>query len=206
MKQPLTGHRFDRLLVQERAPSKWPSVMYYWCLCDCGQRTVVRAQRLRTGETRSCGCLMREMYGQHGVTHGLSRTFVGSSWQMMMSRCFNANFTKYEDYGGRGIIPCEFIKASPANLLLLLGDRPDRRHSLDRIDNLKGYTCGTCAECFEKGFALNVRWATAQTQRINQRRMRMIVINGESKTATEWAGILGIDRHTVSKRYGKTTA
>ena len=50
----LQGHRFGRLVVQERQIGKWR------CLCDCGNESFVRSWDLKTGGTQSCGCLKKE--------------------------------------------------------------------------------------------------------------------------------------------------
>lgn len=33
---------------------------FYLCQCDCGKQTIVESRRLRSGNTRSCGCLIKE--------------------------------------------------------------------------------------------------------------------------------------------------
>lgn len=56
----LTGQRFGRLLVvsyiaSTSGNSRWE------CICDCGARFKVRGSSLRSGYTRSCGCLRAEV-------------------------------------------------------------------------------------------------------------------------------------------------
>lgn len=55
----LTGERFSRLVVLRRAGTRHKAIMWL-CLCDCGTETTVSGKHLRSGGTRSCGCLMRE--------------------------------------------------------------------------------------------------------------------------------------------------
>ena len=55
----MTGQRFGSLVVIERDENKGKSVMWK-CQCDCGKQTVVESRRLRSGNTRSCGCLIKE--------------------------------------------------------------------------------------------------------------------------------------------------
>ena len=53
----LSGQRFGRLLVGERAPDQSGHDRKAWrCLCDCGAEAVVKTTDLRSGHTRSCGC------------------------------------------------------------------------------------------------------------------------------------------------------
>lgn len=68
----LTGQRFGRLVVLHQAESRkiqtfMPeggsyinSKTMWHCRCDCGREKDIEAQALRTGNTRSCGCLRRE--------------------------------------------------------------------------------------------------------------------------------------------------
>jgi hypothetical protein len=53
----LTGKRFGRWTVLERAPSSNGESMWR-CVCDCGtERAAVKGDALRGGATRSCGCM-----------------------------------------------------------------------------------------------------------------------------------------------------
>jgi hypothetical protein len=64
----LTGQRFGRLTVCVQAPRpKTDRKGYAWweCVCECGERVIVRSTHLRQREVRSCGCLKRaDLWGQ----------------------------------------------------------------------------------------------------------------------------------------------
>ncbi len=66
----LTGQRFGRLRVIERAPAGLkrasPCRAAWICECDCGKTKVVLGANLRAGATRSCGCYRREVSIQNG--------------------------------------------------------------------------------------------------------------------------------------------
>ena len=55
----LKGERFGRLVVLEDAGNNQHSQSTWRCRCDCGTEKVVSVNSLRTGSTRSCGCLRR---------------------------------------------------------------------------------------------------------------------------------------------------
>lgn len=55
----LSNQRFGRLLVVKENGRMWRNVAWL-CLCDCGAYTTIPGQSLRTGRTKSCGCLQRE--------------------------------------------------------------------------------------------------------------------------------------------------
>lgn len=57
----LSGERFGKLTVIKRVKSMW------LCQCECGRQCKVRTDALKSGNTKSCGCLR----GQKSI---LSRT------------------------------------------------------------------------------------------------------------------------------------
>lgn len=192
----LIGKTFGRLTVVKLTGRD--SKKYRTCLakCSCGTEKVVRICKVVSGELRSCGCLLDEYRNKalpklakvsHYMKHGLHGNITYNSWMGMVQRCFNKHRHNYADYGGRGIIPCQFLKQSPLNLVSTIGHRPSRDFSLDRIDNNRGYTCGQCDECKEKGWSLNIRWATDVTQCRNRRSNARFTIAGVSKTVVEWS-------------------
>ena len=114
----------------------------------------------------------------------------------MMQRCYNPNVPGWKHWGGRGIKPCEFLKASPVNLLLLLGNKP-KKSALDRIDNDLGYFCGVCEDCMLNRRKLNVRWASSVQSRRNTQKSRFLTIKGETLPLGEWAERFGVTRCTI---------
>ena len=59
--KPMIGKVFGRLTVLEKAYTKKGKGAYYKCQCSCGQVVTVQGTMLRSKNTRSCGCLGREM-------------------------------------------------------------------------------------------------------------------------------------------------
>lgn len=54
------GEKYGRLLITEFS-HRCPRRSGYWkCVCDCGNDLVVMYASLRSGNTRSCGCLQTE--------------------------------------------------------------------------------------------------------------------------------------------------
>jgi hypothetical protein len=92
----------------------------------------------------------------HGCASGGSITTELRSYYHARERCNNPNVKNWADYGGRGI---KFLFTSFEQFVLELGKKPKGK-TLDRIDNDGDYEPG------------NVRWATWEQQRANQRKQR----------------------------------
>lgn len=72
--------------------------------CECGSpEFTVRANALQQGNTKSCGCLQKEIVSSNTKTHGMTGTSAYSSWQGMKHRCDCDTNCRWDRYGGRGI-------------------------------------------------------------------------------------------------------
>lgn len=156
----LSGQTFDRLTVIERTDRRVNGSICWRCICSCGNAAIVGAADLRTGKTRSCGCLHREIsielgrqQGRRNVKHGYRNTPTYLSWRAMRRRCADLG-NPY--YGGIGIKVCERWNKFE-NFLADMGARPFGT-TLDRYPDAFGdYESNNC------------RWATPSQQRMNRR-------------------------------------
>lgn len=57
----IAGVRFFRLVAVSPTDQRMDGSVVWLCLCDCGRETKVNAKKLHSGNTRSCGCLRREV-------------------------------------------------------------------------------------------------------------------------------------------------
>lgn len=187
-----TGLRYQRLVVTSRCKGKHPKKTYWECECDCGQKLVVAAGNLASGNTGSCGCLQVERASEANRTHGRVSDSVWQIWQGINRRCLSPGRANYSDYGGRGIEVCgRWSRETPGgfeNFLADMGERPSKRHSIDRIDNDGNYSPENC------------RWATQTEQANNQRRNVTFTHNGRTQTITQWARETGVNISTAFKR------
>lgn len=106
----MVGFRSGRLTVLREEPTEKRG-SYWRCECDCGKEVVVRGSFLRSGKTKSCGCLRNELSSQRltkrNRTHGESHSRLYGIWSEMHKRCKNPRHWAYDRYGGRGITVCE---------------------------------------------------------------------------------------------------
>lgn len=176
--QDLTGQRFGRFLVLRREGYDKHRIITWLVRCDCGTERIVDRRRLAAGNTRSCGCLRREMVGALNRKHGLKGTPEYVIWVGLRARCANTKSISHANYGGRGIKVCERWDKFE-NFLSDMGVRPSPLHSIDRIDNDGNYEPGNC------------RWATRVEQNSNTRRNRIVTYRGQEMTITEAACLAG---------------
>ena len=180
----ITGKRFNslvaiKLLGKRRNPGK----VYWLCRCDCGGMSEVRAESLKKGQIKTCGCSQ--------ASHGRSATLLHKIWTTMKQRCFNSNDRKYPSYGGRGITVCPEWANDFTAFAEYMGPRPSKEHSIDRIDNDGNYEPG------------NVRWATRRQQQSNTRRNYFFQFQGKPYTVTQLARKTGVNEGTLRRRLKK---
>ncbi len=156
----LTGKRFGKLKVIKRGKGKIKWVAYWKCLCDCGKISSVASSHLRTGHTRTCGCLVSETVLAKFTTHGKRYSKIYRVWCDMKNRCYNPNVKNFRDYGGRGIKICAKWRNSFLAFFKDMGDKP-KGLSIDRINNDGDYKPSNC------------RWATRKQQANNRRKRRV---------------------------------
>ena len=97
--EDLSGRRYGRLVVIECVGSKKFQKRLWKCLCDCGKECVVISGHLKSGNTKSCGCLNKEAISSHGKTD--TREY--QVWADMKTRVSCPTNSAYSYYGGRGI-------------------------------------------------------------------------------------------------------
>lgn len=183
--EDLTGKKFSRLTVIEQLSERCVNgAVKYLCLCECGNKSKVQANKLRSGVTRSCGCLTKDK----ATTHGMYKSTEHSSWRSMKNRCCNKNHMHYKNYGARGIKICNRWKNSFQNFYDDMGAKPSPKHSIDRIDNNGDYEPENC------------KWSTEIEQARNRRGTKMYTYKNETKYAREWMDIYEISNNVFYRR------
>lgn len=182
----LTGERFGRLVVLRYVGKNHRGRIQWLCECDCGNEKTIVGHRLKSSDTKSCGCLRMEQLTKHGhsVRGKESKTY--KSWENMIQRCTNPKNKRYQDYGGRGITVCKgWFKFE--NFLKDMGEAPEE-HQIDRIDNNKGYCKSNC------------RWVTRKEQQRNTRNNHLITFNDKTQCVAAWAEEFNIHERTLNSR------
>lgn len=182
----LTGEVYGRLTAIQRVPKPDKSKRTAWwlCKCTCGKETIVSANRLTMGVTKSCGCL--SAIGKEGnanrKTHGGSKTRLYKEWIGMRGRCNNPKYIPYSRYGGKGIrVAKEWDESFISFRDWSYANGYSDNLSIDRINPNGDYTPQNC------------RWVGKDIQSYNQ---------GVKKNNT--TGITGVSRHRANNKYVAT--
>lgn len=148
---------------------------------------------MKSGSTKSCGCLRREI-SRAKIKHGDSQSRLYNIFRGINQRCYSPNYKDYFKYGGRGIITCsEWKGLSQYNNFKIWAEENGYKAdlTLDRINNLGIYEPSNC------------RWVDYKTQNNNRRSNHFVRIDGVSKTISQWADYSGLSKQVILERLNR---
>lgn len=122
--------------------------------------------------------------------HGLTHHPLYSVWYNLKRRCYNKRYSKYKNYGGRGIKVCKRWH-DPQNFVDDMLPTFKKDLQIDRIDNNKGYGPSNC------------RWVTSTQNNRNRRDTIWVKFRGRKQLLIELVDELNIKYTTLHKRYLK---
>ena len=184
--------KFNRLRVIDIFKDKYK--YYAKCECDCGKvidKIVLRS--LLSENTKSCGCLNSELTIQRNLKHGMKTREKGASrlygiWSDMRRRCNNVNRKNANNYALKGIKVCQEWDNFSNFYHWSINNGYNEALTLERKDNSLGYNPDNCC------------WISKSEQAKNRTTNHYITYNGETKTLTDWAKTLDINRTTLQSR------
>lgn len=187
----MKGSAFGYLMVLEQRGTSKRGEALWLCRCVCGVSFTVPGSYLRTGHSKSCGCMRGAYVAASKTTHGFApkegkRRPEYGIWKSMHQRCRDKNCGGYHNYGGRGITVCPRWDRFE-HFLADMGARPAEGYSLDRVNNNGNYTPDNC------------RWATSAQQAANRRNNRFFM----GGTISAAARRLGIPRQNLARWIGR---
>lgn len=112
--------------------------------------------------------------------HGMHKDPLYKLWQNVKDRCRNPKNPYFHNYGGRGVTISQDLAESFLAFRAVVGERPSKDHTLDRINNDLPYQSG------------NLRWATKKEQANNQRKNVWMTLGGKTQTLAMWAEEIGL--------------
>jgi len=173
----LTGKSFERLEVIARAKNPYGNSNTVWlCRCTCGSELIVSGSNLRSGNSKSCGCLKIESAVRSHTKHSGYGSRLYRTWSGIKTRCSNENRDDYRNYGGRGITICEEWSDSFEKFReWSIANGYDETLTIDRKDNNGNYEPDNC------------QWVTFTVNCNNKRNNHLGTAFGEIKTLAQWS-------------------
>lgn len=152
----LTGKTFGRLTVLSRGGTKEKRA-YWSCVCQCGNSFTAMAKSLRNGDTKSCGCALKEWQAQAASIAFNKPDGEASAHQIFLNyqrwaRLRNLSFELTETYFltlTKG--NCHYCGIEPSQVHLHTNRRKTDPgylyNGVDRKNNSEGYTLENCVSC-----------------------------------------------------------
>ncbi len=133
----MIDQKYGKLTVERFAGVDNNRNALWECKCDCGKIINVISPSLKSGNTRSCGCILRK--------HDSSYTRLYNIYRHMIWRCENPNADQYPYYGGKGVEICkEWREDFKAFKKWAYENGYNDNLSIDRIDPDKDYSPDNC--------------------------------------------------------------
>lgn len=187
------GEKFNRLTVDSVYIDLNIGKVYCDCTCECtNKKNHIVISSLISGNTKSCGCLNKELTIERNTKHGQAKrgkkTRLYEIWNSMRKRCDNPNTASSKGYYDKGIKYCDEWNEFSIFQKWAEENGYDENLTLERKDNSKGYNPDNCC------------WIPKSEQSKNRTTNHYITYNGETHTLTDWAKIRNINRSTLTKR------
>lgn len=174
--EPLPQTRFGRLMFLSDAGRKvFPSGKsgrIWRLMCECGTVVEALASNVRTGHTKSCGCLEIENRKTMRITHGDSGKRMWVIWRGMLQRCHDPKSVSYKYYGEKGI---RVLWSSYEDFKRDMGDTCKDGLTIGRKDNNAHYCKDNC------------KWETPAQQNRNYSRNVHLTFGGRTMVMSDWA-------------------
>jgi len=155
----ITGEKFGRLTAIKRVGSNPKNRNAMWlCRCECGTEKIIDGVSLRSGNTKSCGCLKKEFL----IKLNENKEIKHSKLALGVASLRKTVDTYKRDAKRRGLkfelTEEQFIKITKMNCHYC-GARPNNiskssdcygeyvYNGIDRINNSKGYTIDNVVPC-----------------------------------------------------------
>lgn len=184
-----TNEKYGRLTVIKFVERK--NHKTYWkCQCECGNEIILPIAYLTSGDTKSCGCLRKEICS----IREKNKSFIKNKrlyriWQDMKRRCYNKKRPAYRYYGAKGVKICNEWKISFKNFQewAITNGYKDNL-TIDRINNNGNYEPNNC------------RWVTRKEQNNNMSTNHIVEYKGKKYTLAKLAETYNLNYNLIKSR------
>lgn len=141
--------KYGKLVVLELSHVDYKSRNFYLCQCSCGKKKIVQEGLLKSGNTKSCGCLLKEAAQQKRLPNkGSQITAVLLGYKRHAKDrgyCWELARAEFE---ALILANCHYCKAKPANKKTTKNSlEPLYYNGIDRRNNLEGYHANNVLTC-----------------------------------------------------------
>lgn len=188
------GVKYNRLIITKDIGFDHNQHRKVMAVCDCGVSKEYVLSAIKTGTTKSCGCIKAERGKTWKKTHGLSRHPLHRIWVGIKQRCYNPKNDNYPNYGGLGVIMCdEWLNDFEAFYTWCIQNGWEKGMQIDKdllVNTINGkiYSPEYCSI------------VTAKKNLSKTRLSKMVVYKDVKKTLMEWSIELGLNYSAVNKR------
>lgn len=191
--EDLTGKIFGKLTVIKEVGHPKAGIYLWECECNCSNHThiIVNGNALRSGNTKSCGCIHTEQLQQRnkqGRKYNKEDKRLVRIWRAMMSRCYKTHSYGYKWYGAKGIRVCEEWHEFENFKDWALNNNYKDDLTIERIDNNEDYKPENC------------KWADWETQANHTSSNKLITYNNKTQSLSLWVKELGLDYYRTKAR------
>lgn len=187
VRNDLTNKHFNNLWVVSRSHFKGTGkkpVVFYNCICKCGNAALVRGRNLISGHTKSCGCL----HTKHGFSN---KERLYQTWKNMRRRCNDPRNKRYKNYGGRGIKVCSEWNDYMNFRNWAYSNGYNDSLTIDRINHDGNYEPQNC------------RWVDFKIQANNMTINKLIKYQGKIFTLSQFAEYLNLPYKALQHRLAR---
>jgi hypothetical protein len=162
----LLGLKFGRLIVISKNEIKGNRRQVKWnCECDCGNKHTVTGESLRSGKSKSCGCLLKEARHVKNKNSDREKAMLLLIYSPLKKRhknkFKNENYIDFELFKKLSLSNCFYCNTEPLNTQsdiryetrggkkekLIITDFVLKYNGIDRIDSSKGYELNNVVPC-----------------------------------------------------------
>ena len=153
----LAGNKYGRLAVVSPTSGREDRHIIWLCQCDCGKKVLVPSNRLRSGNTKSCGCLHSEIASQTMI-----EKYGYKKFEATVHRIYKIYQRAAKKRAHKWALPYDVFEILITENCHYCGGEPnkiyDQTHKfngtlltngVDRKNNNDGYTIENCVPCCE---------------------------------------------------------
>ena len=147
--KPGTKFNYLTIIKYSHQDKRWRR--FYLCKCNCGKEKIIQGSLMISGNTKSCGCLRKEVRQLSRLPNDLAvkRQIIFGYKRHAKDRNISYNISE-NDFIKLLSKDCYYCGLIPSNI------RKTKNHTgfvysgIDRVDSNKGYTKENCVACCEQ--------------------------------------------------------